>query len=79
MEEDLSRGGPYAIDDRTGFKVRHGDTVREWTGRRVLPENADVRHPQDYVRGRIDAQNVPFVRPVNSRFVDENEVQPGDL
>lgn len=57
------RGDWDVIDDRTGFKVKASETVREWTGLRVHWTQVDPRHPQDFVRGVPDRQKVPFTRP----------------
>lgn len=56
-------GDPWVICDRTGFKVRMSETVKEWTGLRVRREDWEPRHPQDFVRGRKDVQAVQDPRP----------------
>lgn len=53
--------------DRTGFKVRARETVKEWTGRIVRTESSEPRNAQDFVRGVQDYQSVPDAR---SRQVD---------
>ena len=54
---------PWVICDRSGFKVRMSETVKEWTGLRVAQRFADKRHPQDQVRAVPDRQGVPDARP----------------
>jgi hypothetical protein len=57
------KGGFWRIDDRTGFKVRGYNTVKEWTGSIVDKNDFEARHPQDFVRGVADKQVVPAPRP----------------
>lgn len=69
---DLYRHGDWRVTcQRCGRKRYASDTVKEWTGLIVCREHADIRHPQDFVRGRRDQQNVAFARPVPVyEFVD---------
>jgi hypothetical protein len=57
------RGGYYRICDVCGFKYRASETTKRWDGLFVCREDFETRHPQDFVRGRIDRQNVPNPRP----------------
>lgn len=65
----MSRGNNYRpgdfwrIDDRSGKKVRSSETVKQWDGLIVHRDEYEDRHPQDFVRGRTDHQNVPDPRP----------------
>lgn len=56
-------GDFYRICERTGFKVRAGHTIKEWTGRFVRDISFEERQPQDFVRGVADLQQVPDPRP----------------
>lgn len=56
-------GDYWVICDRSGRKVRSSDTVKEWNGLRVHRDEYETRHPQDFVRGRVDRQRVPDARP----------------
>lgn len=56
-------GDPWRICDRCGFKYRSSQTFRTWDGLYVCREDFETRHPQDFVRGRKDNQNVPNARP----------------
>ena len=68
------------ICDRTGFEMYAPDAVREWTGLIVRRQDMDVRHSQEFVRGRRDRQNVPFSRPEPSDdFLTANEVTADSL
>lgn len=46
-----------------GFNYRSSQTFKRWDGLWVCREDFETRHPQDFVRGRKDQQNVPNPRP----------------
>lgn len=56
-------GDFWRICDRCGFRYRASQTFRTWDGLYVCREDWEPRHPQDFVRGRLDNQNVPDARP----------------
>lgn len=56
-------GDFWRICDRCGFRYRASQTFKTWDGLYVCREDWEVRHPQDFVRGRKDLQNVPNARP----------------
>lgn len=56
-------GDYYRISDRSGRKIRAGKTRKEWTNSIVGEKEWEPRHPQDFVRGVKDDQNVPEPRP----------------
>jgi len=56
-------GDHWRICDRSGRKVRASQTVKQWDGLIVAIDEYEDRHPQDFVRGRKDRQNVPDARP----------------
>lgn len=61
-------GVPAAICDRCGFKYRHTQLRKEWTGYMVCfgvgtNDCWEPRHPQDFVRGVKDQQSFPNPRP----------------
>lgn len=72
-----------AVCDRCGREYLARDLSLEWTGLRVCGDCFDVRHPQDFVRGREDRQAPPWVRPAQEGTDvspgSGNEVEPGDL
>lgn len=52
------------ICDRCGFKKWNHELRKEWTGLMVCRETCfETRHPQDFVKGKPDKQNPPWVRP----------------
>lgn len=66
--------------DRTGFKIKSGNTRKEWNGKIVRKESWEPRHPQDFVRAIPDFPGVRDARPVPEyRFVATNEVTPESL
>lgn len=56
-------GSYNAICDRCGFKYKHYDLRKEWTGLQVCKKCFEPQQPQDFVRGRLDRQRVPWARP----------------
>lgn len=57
MKNDMYiAGDPYVLCQRTGFKVRKSQVVREWTGLRVLKGHEDQRHPSDKKKALRDKQ-----------------------
>lgn len=56
-------GDFWRVCDRCGFEKRASETFKTWDGLYVCAEDFETRHPQDFVRGRKDRQNVPGPRP----------------
>jgi hypothetical protein len=56
-------GGFYRDCDVCGFTYRNWETRKRWDGLMVCEEDWEPQHPQDFVRGRKDQQNVPEPRP----------------
>jgi hypothetical protein len=56
-------GSYNVICDRCGFKYKHFELRKEWTGLMVCNKCWETRHPQDFVRGVADQQAVPISRP----------------
>lgn len=68
------RGDFWRICDVCGFKCRASETSKRWDGLMVCREDFETRHPQDFVRGRLDRQNVPDARPEPADvFIDPSE------
>jgi ribosome-binding protein aMBF1 (putative translation factor) len=51
------------ICDRCGFEYPLVTLRKEWTGLKVCRECYDIRHPQEFVRGKADKQAVADPRP----------------
>lgn len=77
---DLYRPGDfYRQCDRCGFKVRASATKKEWTGLITCEPCWDSRHPQDFVRGKVDRQNVNDPRPEATDTFRATPVTQDDL
>lgn len=49
--------------DRCGFEYKSSELRKEWTGLRVCRKCWEARHPQDLLKGKVDRQAPPWVRP----------------
>lgn len=67
-------GDFWRICEVCGFKYRASQTSKRWDGLIVCREDFEERHPQDFVRGRVDRQNVPNPRPESTDVF----IGPGD-
>ncbi len=57
--------GTYNVAcDRCGKQIKARAALKEWTGLIVCGRCFDERHPQDFVRARVDHMAVPAARPV---------------
>jgi hypothetical protein len=65
----MSRGWTYksgvwnVICDRCAMQVKSDQIMKEWTGFLVCPSCYENRHPQDFLKARLDKISVPFSRP----------------
>lgn len=57
------KGDFYRVCEVCGFEMRASETRKRWDGLIVCMPDWEERHPQDFVRGRADRQNVPDPRP----------------
>lgn len=60
---DTAPGGNWIIDDRSGRRIRARDARKEWDGTVVHKDDYEPRHPQDFVRAKVDDQSVALSRP----------------
>ncbi len=73
-------GDPWAICDRSGFKVRRSNTVKEWNGLVVDRRFSEDRHPQDFVRSVPERRPFPDSRPDSEPvFLAVGDVTEDDL
>lgn len=56
-------GDHNVICDRCGFKFHSSQTKKTWDNLIVCLDDFETRHPQDFVRGLKDRQNVIDPRP----------------
>jgi hypothetical protein len=47
-------GDHWVVCQRSGKVIRSSEAKREWTGLIVAPEYWEPRHPQDFVRVRVE-------------------------
>ena len=65
----MGRADYYAPGDwnaacyRCGAKRKASTMKRHWQGYWVCPEHWEPRHPQDFVKGVVDVQSVPWSQP----------------
>jgi hypothetical protein len=52
-----------AICDTCGFKFKASKLRDTWDGWKVCEKCWEPRHPQDFVRGKVDKQRVPWTSP----------------
>ena len=67
-----------AICDECGFQFKASDLRVRWDGAFVCSKDWEPRHPQDFVKGRVDKQRVENARPDDTRF-ESRPVTPDDL
>lgn len=51
------------VCDQCGKKFKSSQIRRQWDGLYVCRKCHDPRHPQDFVKGVVDDQSVPYSRP----------------
>jgi hypothetical protein len=75
------RSGDFSrICDVCGFQYRASQTLKRWDGLFVCTKDWEPRHPQDFVKGRVDKQRVPDPRPEqDDYFLSDNEVTRDSL
>ena len=56
------KGDWNVIEDIGGRKVKASQTYLRWDGLRVLKQDFEERHPQDFVRAVPDDQSVQWTR-----------------
>lgn len=80
MSGDQQRIGDFrVICDASGFKCWASETVIQWNGLRVLRRFADVRNPQDFLRGRPEGRPPQNTRPEGPDVYQVGLVHPSDL
>ncbi len=76
----MSRGWYYKagdwniICDSCSKKIKASDSKMRWDGFIVCPSCFEQRHPQDFIRARMDKISVPYTRPPGiDRFIEDIE------
>lgn len=57
------KGDWNAICDECGRRFRASHLRKRWDGLMVCQQDFEQRHPQDFVRAKVDIQTVPWTRP----------------
>lgn len=60
-------GDYWMVCDRCGFDYRQSEMRQTWDGLWVCQKDWEPRHPQDFVKGIPDHQEVPVARPAESQ------------
>jgi len=71
----------YEICDRSGFRVKPGTLISEWTGHMVIPRFWEPRHPQEFVRSVPETQKGSVRPEATDEFIgtDVSEITASDL
>ena len=65
MSKNTYKAGEWnLICDVCSKKIKAHDAKTRWDGLVVCPDDFEHRHPQDYVKAKIDKITVPFTRPI---------------
>lgn len=64
MKNYFQSGSWNLYCDVCSKKIKASDAKQRWDGFIVCPEDWEPRHPQDFVKAKIDKISVPFARPV---------------
>lgn len=65
----LDLGGYNAQCFRCGMKRKASELKLQWQGFYVCPEHWEPRQPQDFTKGVVDTQTVPWAQPDNWMYV----------
>lgn len=76
MRKTFYRKGDYnIIDDRTGFKIKRSQARMTWDNLLVDKRGWEIRHPQDFLKGKSDNQSVSQPRTEG----EDSFLSPGDV
>ena len=79
MKTTYKAGDWNVICDVCGKKTKASKIKKRWDGFLVCPEDYEQRHPQDFLRVRVDKQTVPFSRPeTTDTFTNIPYIDTGD-
>jgi hypothetical protein len=76
----MSKGWTYipgqwnVICQVCGKKIKANESKHRWDGFIVCEEDYETRHPQDFVKAKVDKISVPFVSPpLPVVFIDDGD------
>jgi len=81
QKDYLDLGSHNAICDVCGFKFKGRELMKRWDGMMVCSMDFEERHPQDLIKGILDKQATPYVRPMPATltFRPETRTDGSDL
>ena len=59
-KNNYTHGDWNVVCQRYQKQLKASQIKKEWTGLLVGPECFELRHPQDFVKGKPDPQRVPY-------------------
>lgn len=72
MKKNYFSSGEWNVTcDVCSEKIKSSEARRRWDGLIVCPDDYEERHPQDFVRARMDKISVPFTRPIPTLIFTE--------
>lgn len=69
MKNHFKSGEWNLICDRCSKKIKADESKLEWTGFIVCNDCYEQRHPQDFVKAKIDKIIVPYIRPPSDTYI----------
>jgi len=69
MSNFYKRGSWNLVCDRCSKKIKADESKLEWTGFIVCNDCYEQRHPQDFVKAKIDKIIVPYIRPPSDTYI----------
>lgn len=69
MKNHFKSGEWNLICDSCAKKIKSSIAKQRWDGFIVCPDCYEQRHPQDFVKAKIDKIIVPYIRPPNDIFI----------
>ncbi len=81
MNANYYKDGDWnVICQRTGFKVKASNSVKEWNNLIIRSHSWEIRHPQDFLRSKQDQPGIRDARPrPTTKFLTANEVTASSL
>lgn len=73
----MKLGDWNALCDRCQRKYKASELRKEWTGWMVCDSCWEPRHPQEFLKGRPDKQNVAWTRPEVTEIICVPYAVPG--
>ena len=69
MKNHFKSGEWNLICDSCAKKIKSSIAKQRWDGFIVCPNCYEQRHPQDFVKAKIDKIIVPYIRPPSDTYI----------